>query len=76
MAEDYADDVGWYIERYPADWEKYGKKAGFLRNAEMVQSLDPETDICLAFIRDNSKGASMTYEMAHKAGVETRIWRE
>lgn len=69
IADRYGRETGMHVLPFPADWNRWGKSAGFVRNAEMV-NLDP--DICLAFIRNGSRGASMTANLAEKAGIETR----
>ena len=50
--------------RVPAKWDKYGKSAGYKRNAEMLTF---EPDYVLAF--PGGKGTKMMCELARKEGV-------
>lgn len=66
IAEQIWARQGLPIERHPADWSAHGRRAGYVRNAEMVRL---GAVVCLAFIRNGSRGASMTAKLAEEAGI-------
>lgn len=74
QADDYAKwmrskGVSIDVEPHPANWTLNGKRAGFIRNAHMVNL---GADRCLAFIRNGSRGASHTAALAEQAGISVR----
>jgi hypothetical protein len=68
MADEWARKYGATPEVHHPDW-KIGRAAGPLRNRHMVTL---GADVCLAFIRNRSKGASHCAHIAAMAGIETR----
>lgn len=53
-----------------ADWKKWGKAAGPIRNEQMVKMVNPTSDVVLAFILNNSKGAIGCTRLAARYGFE------
>src|SRR5262245_12281352 len=53
LAEQCWTAWGGQVERWPADWARHGRSAGFRRNAAMVETLSAQAgDTCVAFIRE------------------------
>jgi len=66
MAERWARDRQLPYLIFPAQWYKYEKKAGYLRNKQMLDEGKP--DLVIAF--PGGKGTAMMVKLAEEAGVE------
>lgn len=71
LGEIYAKEKGYGIERFPADWDTYGKSAGYKRNAEMANY----ADALIAFWDGKSKGTSHMIDLAKAAGLYVEVVR-
>ena len=69
LGERYAKDRGYTVEYYPADWEKFGRSAGYLRNEEMAKN----ADALVAFWDGKSKGTGHMISLARKHGLKIRV---
>lgn len=69
IANGLATDWRWNVERYPADWYAFGRKAGPLRNTRMVER---GAHVCLAFLTDQSRGTVDCADKAEAAGIEVK----
>jgi hypothetical protein len=63
VAEETALEVGVQVRIYPADWNKYGRGAGYIRNKQIVD----DADEVWAFWDGKSKGTKHTMDLALKA---------
>lgn len=73
MCAAFAKEWGWKVVAVPAEWDKYGKKAGMRRNIEM---LNMEPDFVVAFPRPDSIGTIACINEAIKRQIPIRIYYE
>jgi hypothetical protein len=69
LGEFYAIERNLPISRFPADWGTYGKRAGFLRNAEMADYADE----LIAFWDGQSKGTKHMIDLANQKGLVVHV---
>lgn len=69
LGEKYAIENGYSIKEFPANWNKYKKAAGPIRNKEMAEY----ADILIAFYNGKSKGTKNMITLAKKNNLEIYI---
>ncbi len=69
IGERYAEENGFVVEKYPADWKTYGRSAGPRRNKQMAEV----SDLVICFWDEKSKGTKSMIEYAIKYNKTVKI---
>lgn len=72
LGEVYAQDNGKAVKRFPADWSKYGRSAGAIRNKQMADY----ADALIAVWDGKSKGTKNMINTARAKRLSVFIWTE
>lgn len=69
LGEEWAKERNFLCERFPPDWNKHGKAAGPIRNAQMADA----ADMCVVFWDGKSKGTKNMIETALSKGLLVKV---
>lgn len=69
LGEKYAQDEGFSLEVFPANWNKFGKSAGFRRNEQMAEV----ADALIAFWDGKSNGTKHMIEIMENKKLLVRV---
>jgi hypothetical protein len=69
MAREWAEAMGIPVMKFPAHWEELGKRAGPIRNAQMLDEGKPDLVVAFHDFIDQSKGTGDMVKKAKAAGV-------
>lgn len=73
LAERYAKEMHFPLIVFPAEWDKYGKSAGYKRNELMHQYISHfKKRGCAAFWDGVSKGTASNFSLAKKYGNDIK----
>lgn len=65
----YALLRGYSIKEFPADWDRFGKSAGYIRNAEMVDY----ADAAVVFWNGESRGSKHMIDLAKEKNIPVKV---
>jgi hypothetical protein len=71
-ARRWAESKGIPVEKFHADWDTHGKRAGFIRNIDMLEA---DADAVIAIWDGKSTGTMHTVQEARRRGITTHVYR-
>lgn len=75
LAKKYAIDNNFAYHEFPANWNQYGKAAGYIRNKQMHDFISQfPCRGCLCFWDGQSRGTAQNFSLAAKAKTPLRIY--
>lgn len=69
LGEKYAQENGYTLETYPADWKRHGRAAGPIRNALMASV----ANALIAFWDGKSRGTKNMIDLANTKGLQVAV---
>lgn len=69
LGEQYAKEHGYQVNYFPANWNRFGKSAGYIRNTEMAKN----ADALVAFWDGTSLGTKHMIATAEQLGLDVRV---
>lgn len=72
LGEQFANKYSIKLTIFPADWNTYGKSAGYIRNEQMIKYIG-DTGIVFAFWDGQSHGTAHTIKLANKYNIKVHI---
>lgn len=73
LGEQFAYNYGYDVIRFPAKWDELGKRAGYVRNAEMAKYAAEKYGVLFAFWDGKSKGTKNMIDIAKRYGLEVHV---
>lgn len=76
LAKRYAEEMGFNFKEFQADWDLYGKRAGYIRNRQMHEYIASfENRGVIAFWDGKSQGTAQNFGLSEEFRNPTRIVR-
>ena len=75
LGEKFASEFGLRMQRFPAMWDRYGRRAGYMRNTDMAKFAHENNThgLLIAFWDGQSKGTKHMIDIAKKEDLRVSI---